>query len=305
MIFQSSEVIELWFQSQIQSKYAVFGKGFSFLAVSAIKIWLILIQADLIAFAWVYLTEYAVTAVILVLVFRKSDNSLHLKWHWLPQAGQLLRESWPLMLSNMAVMLYMRVDIVMLREMKGELAAGIYSAATVISEAGYFLPVVIVASSFPAIIKYRDSDHASYLISVKKLYSVLFRLAIGVVLPLSLLSGWIIRLLYGAEFQDAAQVLAIHLWASVPVFLGVAIEHYFLAESMQKIIFFRSIIGAIVNVILNVLLIPGMGATGAALATVLSHTFILISLLFFRKTRRHCALLMASLSGRNGSDILR
>jgi polysaccharide transporter, PST family len=301
MIFQSSEVIEFWFQSQVQSRYAVYCKGTTFLALSAVKLWLILIHADLIAFALVFLTEYVITAVILVLVFRGTGNSLCIQGRRYPQAKRLLRESWSLMLSNVAVMLYMRIDIVMLREMKGESAAGIYAAATVISEAGYFLPAVIVASAFPAIIKYRENDPAAYRISLKKLYFVLFWLAVCVVVPLSLFSGWIIRVLYGVQFQDATPVLTIHLWASIPLFLAIASEHYLLAESMQKFVFLRSLVGAGVNVLLNILLIPGFGVIGAAFATLISYAFIMISLMFWGPTRKHCVFLLAAIARRTES----
>jgi polysaccharide transporter, PST family len=299
MIFQSSEVIELWFQSQVQSRYAVYCKSTAFLALSTVKLWLILVRADLIAFALVFLIESIITAVILVLVFRRNGNTLCVPWLWRPQAKRLLRESWALMLSNVAVMLYMRIDIVMLRELKGESAAGIYAAATVISEAGYFLPAVIVASAFPAIIKYREDNPEAYRSSLKKLYFVMFWLAVCVVVPLSLFSGWIIRVLYGAQFQDAAPVLAIHLWASIPLFLAVASEHYLLAESMQKFVFFRSWVGAGVNVLLNILLIPGFGIIGAAFATLISYTFILVSLIFWGPTRKHGAFLLAAIVRRN------
>jgi len=303
MIFQSSEVIELWFQSRLRSRYAVFCKGAVFLTISVIKVWLILVQADLIAFAWVFLAEFVITATLLMLVFRGTGNALRIQARFIQQAKRLLGGGWPLMLSNMAVVFYMRLDIVMLREIKGESAAGIYAAATVISEAGYFLPTVIVASVFPIIIKYREKDLSSYLISLRKLYFVLFWLAIAVVLPLSLLAGRIIRVLYGIEFQDAAPVLAIHLWASVPMFLCVAIEHYLLAESMQKIVFIQSAIGAGVNITLNALLIPLHGTTGAALATVFSYIFMLTTLMFFKKTRQHCSLLINAIGLKNKSNI--
>lgn len=302
MIFQSSEVIEFWFQSQVQSRYAIYCKGLAFLVLSAVKLWLILIHADLIAFALVFLGEYVITAVILVLVFRGTGNSLCIQWRWYPQAKRLLRESWALMLSNVAVMFYMRIDIVMLREMKGESAAGIYAAATVVSEAGYFLPAVIVASAFPAIIRYRESDPEAYRISLKKLYFVIFWLAVCVVIPLSLFSGWIISVLYGVQFQDAGLVLAIHLWASIPLFLAVASEHYLLAESMHKFIFFRSFVGAGVNVFLNILLIPRLGVIGAAFATLISYAFIIVSLIFWGPTRRHCVFLLAAIVRRTESQ---
>jgi O-antigen/teichoic acid export membrane protein len=207
------------------------------------------------------------------------------------------------MASNTAALLYMRMDIIMLREMKGDAAAGLYAAATVISEAGYFLPVVIVASAFPIILKYQREDKASYLFSIRKLYRTLILLAVAVALPLSLFSSPIIDLLYGHSYGGSKCVLLIHLWACLPMFLSLVSSHHLLAESMHRIILCRTSIGAALNLMLNLALIPGFGPPGAAAATVMTHLLILFSLGFFKETRAHFHLLATSLGIGAGSPI--
>ncbi|MEX2488544.1 MAG: polysaccharide biosynthesis C-terminal domain-containing protein, partial [Pseudomonadales bacterium] len=96
-------------------------------------------------------------------------------------------------------------------------------------------------------------------------------LSVGVALPMTFLSTPIVTLLFGDAFAASGAVLAIHIWASVFVFLGVASSKWFLAENRQILSFQRTIMGAIVNVILNVLLIPEFGPIGAAVATVASY----------------------------------
>jgi PST family polysaccharide transporter len=125
-------------------------------------------------------------------------------------------------------------------------------------------------------------------------------LAIGVSLPLSLFSGWIVSILYGAEFKEAAPVLAIHLWASIAVFLGVASSQYLLVEQLQKISFYRTLIGVICNIALNLILIPRLGATGAAIATVLSYFIATFSVVFFKSTRAHTIYLLMAPFNRGG-----
>lgn len=197
-----------------------------------------------------------------------------------------------MMLSGMAIMLYMRLDIVMLREMTGEHAAGIYAAATNISEAGYFLPMVIVGSSFPAIVKYRDTDQKAYFDSFRKLYFCLAWLSVGIALPLSLLSSTIVRVLYGIQYKEAALVLAVHLWANVAIFMSVGSGHYLQAESYQVIAFYRALVGAVFNVALNVFLIPSYGAIGAAIATIISYFVTILFLVLLEKTREHAFLML-------------
>jgi O-antigen/teichoic acid export membrane protein len=79
-------------------------------------------------------------------------------------------------------------------------------------------------------------------------------------------------MLFGEVYAAAGPVLAIHIWASIFVFLGVASGKWFVAENRQMLSFQRAMLGAVVNVILNFLLIPGFGPVGAAIATIVSYS---------------------------------
>ena len=113
------------------------------------------------------------------------------------------------------------------------------------------------------------------------------------------MSGPIVSILFGNEFREAAPVLAIHLWASIAVFLGVASSQYLLIEQLQKISFYRTLIGLICNIFLNLILIPRMGAKGAAIATVVSYFVSVFGLIFFKSTRAHAAYLLLAPFVRN------
>lgn len=295
MIFQAVDAVDFLFQSKVQSRYTVYAKNSAFLLATAVKVWLILNQAGLIAFAWVGLVEVIVGAVGLLIVYKAAGNvfsSIRVRFSLM---HDLLSKSWPLLLSGLAVTAYMRVDIVMLKEMVGDQEAGIYAAATSLSEVWYFLPMVIVASLSPVIIKSRDTNPGLYIRRLRRLYFFMVWLAIGVALPLSLLSSWLVGTLYGQRFSEAAPVLAVHLWAGIAVFLGVASSQYLLAEQLQKISFYRTLIGLACNVALNLVLIPKWGAMGAAIATVISYFIATFSLVFFKKTRSHAVYLLTAL----------
>lgn len=292
VLFQSSEVVDLWFQSRVRSRNPVLCKTIVFVLVSGIKLWLILVRADLMAFAWLFLAEFAASTLALTLLFRVSYGPLSITHNWRVSARRLLQDSLPMMIANTAIMISMRLDIIMVRELSGVSGAGIYAAATVISDASSFLPVVIVASAFPAILKYRLTDQSAYRSSILKLYRTLFCLAIAIVLPLFLISGIIIGLLYGPHYQQSHAVLAIHLWTCIPLFLSVATTHYLLGESLLKPLLFRALLGAAANITLNFFLIPRFGPRGAATAALCSQLLIFFSLLFFRDTRNHFALIL-------------
>lgn len=153
MLFKVGEVAEYWFESQVQSKYTVWVKNSVFLVFAGIKVVLILQQAPLAAFVWAMLAEAAIAAVILLIVMGLRGPSLARLQASFQRGKSLLQDSWPLILSAVAVTVYMKIDQIMLGQMVNDEAVGIYSAAVKISEVWYFIPVAIVASVFPSLLE--------------------------------------------------------------------------------------------------------------------------------------------------------
>jgi len=271
MLFKASEVAVYWFESQVLSKYTVWVQNGSFLVFAAIKIVLILNNAPLIAFASVIMAEALMVALLmLVMLGLRGPRLRHLRIT-LARAKALLADSWPLLLSGIAIVIYMKIDQIMLGQMVGDEAVGIYSAAVRISEVWYFIPMMIVASVFPAILEAKKRSEAQYYQRLQHLYDLMVWLSVAVALPMTFLSTPIVTLLFGENFSASGTVLAIHIWASVFVFLGVASGKWFLAENRQMLSFYRAALGAVVNIILNFLLIADYGPVGAAVATVISQ----------------------------------
>ncbi len=294
MIFQAFDAIDFWFQSQILSKYTVYAKSPAFLLANIGKVVLILTGATLIAFAWIALAEIAMGAIGMLIVYKTRGYAL-LKWRGrLTRAIGLLKDSWPLIFSAIVIMVYMRIDQIMLGEMVGDNAVGIYSAAVRLSEAWYFIPIAIAASVFPAIIEAKKISERLYNEHFQKLYNLMTWIAISIALPVTFLSGYIIQFLYGERYGGAGTVLAIHIWAGIFVFLGVVSSKYLLTENYTRILFFRTSVGAVVNIFLNLTLIPRYGVNGAAIATLISQFFVVFSMAFIRKTQQQSLMMFKS-----------
>jgi len=270
LFFQAFDTIDYFFQSQVQSKLTVWAKNAAFLCAACIRILLIRLNAPLWSFAVAQVGELAMGALGMVVVYHWRGGRMAMwrvqKW----RAIELIRQSWPVMLSGMAVMIYMRIDMVMLKLMQGNAAVGIYATATRISEVWYFIPMAIVSSVSPSIIRAKQ-DPGLYYARIGKLFSLMTLLALVIGSAIALSSHWIIRLLYSDEFIAAAPVMAVHVWASIFVFLGVAQGPWDVSENLMKLGFYRTVAGAAVNVLLNFFLIPRYSAMGAAIATVISY----------------------------------
>jgi len=286
-IFQSINVIDFYFQAILKSKYTVYATNGAFLIVTFIKIILLLTEAPLIAFAWVGFVEIVLTSFFLLLAYQANNHNVR-KWYFNGQVAlELLKTSWPLILSGIAIMIYMRIDQIMIGEIIGDKAVGLFSAAVRISEVWYFIPIAIVNSVFPAIVKSKELSEDIYYSRLQKLFNFMAWLGIAVAVFTSFCAGFVVNLLFGAEYVDATNVLVIHIWTGIFVALGVSSLGWFNIENLQKIFLYKTVVGGVVNVGLNLILIPRFGINGAAFATVISQ--LLASVIFngfFRKTRR-------------------
>jgi PST family polysaccharide transporter len=273
MIFRSLDVIEFWFWSQTSSKYSVLARNFSIVLVSIGKIIAIQLQAPLIVFGILFSLELLLTALGFIIVYHIQGNLLS-NWRFTKRcARNLLQEGWPLLLSSIVILIYMKTDQIMLGQMLGDRAVGVYTAASKISEMWYFVPVAIVNSLQPTIVKSKGHGESIYFGYIKKLLKLMTSLSYSVAIVVSLLSGYIITLLFGVGFEESSLILTIHIWAGLFVSLGLVRSVWTTTEGLVKLQFSASVIGAIVNIILNLILIKPFGGVGAAIATVISQAF--------------------------------
>lgn len=286
LIFKAGEVAEYWFEAEVKSKYTVWVQTLVLLVAALIKVGMILNEYPLIAFVWVILLETVATSVALLVAYSLQANKLTAWKADFPNAKILLQESWPLMLSGLAIMVYMRIDQVMLGSMIGDESVGIYSAAARISEVWYLIPTIIVATVFPSLIEYKKQNEKQYYRRLQNLYDLMVVLALVIAVPIAFSSDWIVMQLFGPAYASAGAVLSIHIWAGVFVFIGVASGRWILLEGMSPLMFYRTLLGAIVNVLFNLVLIPEYGPLGAAIATVFSFSVAGFWFdMFLKKTR--------------------
>jgi O-antigen/teichoic acid export membrane protein len=274
VVFQSFDVINISFQAKAMGMHVSLCKITQLIASAVIKLYLIYVGAELIWFIYIIMFDTVFLAFICMVVYLNSGSKYFLGSFQFSLAKRMVIEAFPVFLSTFAIVAYMRIDQLMIQYFVGEYQLGLYSSAVKLSEAIYFLPMIICNSFFALILSSKETNTANYHYLFQKLFCGMVLIALLVSLPLALVSTNLINYTFGENFKDAVPVLKIHLAASVFVFLGVASDKYLLAENLNYVIFRKALLGLILNVFLNIWMIPRFGITGAALATLLSQFMI-------------------------------
>lgn len=285
-VFRATEVVKFWFESLVLSRYVVWAENVVFIIFSAVKTILIVYCATLGTFVWVLWGEGVCIAGALLWVYSRYGGRLR-QWqcNW-GQWWQLIRAGTPLMISGLAIAGYMRIDQIMLGKLFNEQAVGIFSAALRLSEAWYFIPVSIMASLFPAVLSAKSASQSQYIERLESTHTLMVLIALLLAIPITFCSDHIINLLYGDHYSGAGAVLALHIWSGLFVFIGVASHQWFVAENLQRFVLLRTICGALVNVFLNLFLIPLYGPVGAAVASLIAHGLVNVFLNVITKATR-------------------
>ena len=269
---QAWDVIDYSYQAEMHGRPIALIRTVSLLAFAAARVFLILDDARLIWFAWVVVGEAALSAVLMFVLYRVRNpvrGSLQIS---LSEMKRLMTDAWPMAIASLSVVLYMRIDQVMLGYMLDDHSVGVFSAAVRVSEAWYFIPMAFLASVAPALTAAYTASHSDYEHKLRMFIRAMLGLGIAAAFGLVLFSDLIISLLYGPEYRESATVLRLHGWAGVFVSLGLAAGPWFVNANLLKIRMIHTLLGAACNVGLNLLLIPRWGVTGAALSTVVSYS---------------------------------
>lgn len=286
-IFQGLDSGELWFQAKVQMRRLVLPRMALFLAINVLKILLVLRGAGLTAFVVLTALEIGSSGWLTYAFVRWSASGTGrplVDWR---KGFDLMRECWPLALSGLVVVLYIKISQLLLVGLLDDAALGVYSAALRISEAANFIPAVLASSLLPSLLQHRSEGEATYRLARLRYFRMNALLAVGLSLPLSVGAPWIIRLLYGSEFAGATPVLAVHAWTLVFAFLGVARGQHLLNERKTQWALRFAIWGLLANVGLGLWLIPRFGPVGAAWATLIAYALSsVVTSFFYAPTRK-------------------
>jgi PST family polysaccharide transporter len=285
-------VIESWFHSIVEVKYPIWVRNSVFSLATLLRIILLSIKAPIEYFAWLIVAESLLNAIGFTIIFRVTGyNILAWRSNW-QYAKKLMRVSFPLIFSSLAIAVYMRIDQLMLGQLASPQAVGTYSAAVKLSELWPFASTMLVKSIAPSIIAAKKVSEESYYRKLQNLCNLQAILVYCVAIPMTFLSTPFVVLVFGAAYSASGIVLSIHIWSSMFLFLGYVKEIWVMTEGKTWFAFYFTLVGAVMNVLLNFLLIPPYKEVGAAIATVISYCFADYVMCFVYPSVRRFGLMM-------------
>lgn len=305
LIFRAAHNIDFYFQSHVLSKYTVCARIFSLITTIILCLTFIHLEKPVVYFAYIVVIEHFIESMGLIIFYRRKKRISSWEVDWLT-IKKLLKDSLPVIVTGIAISIYMRIDQIMIKQMLGAEWVGYYSAAIRVSEASYFIPMAICGSVFPAIINAKQRSKELYYNRLQALFTLLAWLALGLSLCLCVFAVPLVHLLFGAEYSLSAGVLAIHAWTAIFVFLGIARGKWAINENLQAFVMVYAVLGAISNVILNFIFLPIFSIWGAAFATIISQAIASVfGNLLSKKTHKMFIFQMKSLSIIEGWKLLK
>ncbi|MBS0030811.1 flippase [Chitinophaga sp. 2R12] len=285
ILFQSFDVLDYFYQVKNSIRTVIIPKVSVFILFCLIKTILILLGGSLPAFLWVSVLELLVTYSIILWKYHRQYASAAFSKINFHLAARLLKQCSPLIYSSVLVVLFIKIDLLLLDYMSSATALGNYVVAARISELWYALPTVIATAMLPGLIRKKEENPAAYRESLETWIRLSCWLSIGIAVFITLSSPFIIGLLYGPAYVSAPRILRIHIWACIPVFIAAVVVQYLFVEGRYHLFVYGNAAGLLVNVAVNLWLIPAMAGTGAAIATVAAYTTVYSVMVCLDKSR--------------------
>jgi O-antigen/teichoic acid export membrane protein len=272
-IFQSFNVIDIYFQAKVESKFAVYANVILLLISSVVKVYLINSSAPLIYFCIAVVFDSFVLAIGLIYFYLKNKNEIT-KWKFdFVLAKNFLMTCWPLIIGMASASIYMRIDQLIIKQFLGNSAVGYYAAAVRLVEVWMFASTVITQSFSTAITNAKKVNHELFIERVQMQYNLLVKISFVISLGTCIFAEPIVNILYGNSFEETVGLLRCYSFSLIFVYLSNASWSYYFNENLQFLGGLRLAYGAVINAGLNLLLIPYYGVYGSVIATLFSYSF--------------------------------
>ena len=295
LLFNAFHIIDFWYQSLLRSKVSSIIKCIAYTGMSAYRMWLLVTGKSVEWFA--FATSLDALLIAIPFLYRYKKDGTHKLKFSSTMSKHLIGLSYHLIISSLMAVIYNQMDRLMIGKMIDQTHVGYYAAASTICHMWLFIPQALANSARPLIMELKSKDEKLYVRRIKQLTGVTFWLGIGFALIVSVLSHFIIDVLYGADYAQARGPLLLMIWSTVFASLSYARAIWMISENKQKYTKQILICGVVVNLVFNLIGIPIIGMNGAAAATLVTEIICcLIAPLFFKETREYVGYVFSSLN---------
>lgn len=265
------EIIRNYFTSIVKNKYVVKSEIARTIIGACIKIVLLWVKAPLEYFIIATMFDTILVASGYILSYQKEVGRLSDWKFYSKKVSFFVKEAFPLLLSGAAVIIYQRIDQVMIGNMVNKESVGYFATAGRFLEIILFLPQILSQTVTPIIVKTKkNSTHTEYLFKAKQFVSIVVWVSIIMSLFVSFSAYWLIILTFGQKYILAVPVLQVLAFKTIGSALSSSGGQLIIIEKKQKWAVIRNLLGCVVCVSLNMLLIPKFGIVGSAYVTIIT-----------------------------------
>lgn len=285
LVFSFSTVYEVLFNINLNMKYMVIVDGLKRVLQAFLVIILVLLKAKILYFVLLYvIIQFPKTLVKKILAERYVKPVFRLNFsYW----GFLIRESWPILFTAFFTALYLRIDQLMIYKILSEREVGYYNLSARISEFFNIVPEAFMVSVFPLLSSYFLKAPQSFLKIYETSFKYLIILGVLIATLLGNFSQELITFIYGVNFKPSSEILPIMLFSMVGTFIGIVYGRLLISTNHQKIELLFAFVSALINIGLNLFLIPAWGIKGASLSTLICYFLPVFLGLFLVQTRSY------------------
>lgn len=271
IVFNSLIVVRNYFTAIIQNEYVVKAEISRTVLSIVIKATLLLLHTSLTWIVAAYMFDFVLLGTGYLMAYRARIGSVR-EWHFdRSYAAFLLKESFPLLLTNAAVIIYQRIDQVMIGSMIDKSAVGYFSVAAKFTEVLVFLPMMLAQTITPVLVKARERSLTEYQAKAQQFMNASFWLSLLASFVVSLLAYWVILFTFGETYLPAVAVLQVMAFKTAGVALSNTAGAMLVTEGLQRYSIFRDGFGCLVCLGLNYMLLPRYGIMAAAFVSIASN----------------------------------
>lgn len=280
ILFNAFNSIVYWFRYKYEANFVAIARLVAFGLSALWRIFAIVFSDDIVIYVIGTSIETALFAFLLLIMYKRKYN-YKMKFSF-PILKDMIKISYPFICSAILSTVYAQTDKIMLKNMLDNTAVALYSVSSLLANAAAIIPTTIIEGFRPDIMKYKYSNEVMYLKRLRQLYAIIFWVSIMYCVFITIFAKQIILIVYGTKYLDAVSSLSLIVWYTAFSYFGAINSLYMVAENKTKWVQIITLSGAVINVLLNYILIPIWGIIGAATASLVTQfvaNFILIAII--------------------------